>query len=200
MSIVTLVSGGLDSTLVAKLAQEEGLRQYPLFIDFGQRARERELAACRRAMADLDLPEPKVADLSGFGALICSGLTNPALDVVRDAFTPGRNMLFLLTAAAYAYQVDADAVSIGLLHESTSLFPDQTAAFISDAENMIMRCMGKSIRVLAPLATFYKADVVALAKEKGIQNTYSCHMGGEEPCGMCIACNEFKFDEVKNGR
>ena len=63
MSIVTLVSGGLDSTLVAKLAQEEGLRQYPLFIDFGQRARERELAACRRAMADLDLPEPKVAEL-----------------------------------------------------------------------------------------------------------------------------------------
>jgi 7-cyano-7-deazaguanine synthase len=196
MSIVTLVSGGLDSTLIAKLAQEEGLRQYPLFIDYGQRSRDRELSACRRAMADLSLPEPKVADLSGFGAIIRSGLTDPKLHIVEDAFTPGRNMLFLLTAAAYAYQVDADAVSIGLLHENTSLFPDQTSAFLHDAEEMIRRCMGRSIRVLAPLAVFYKADVVALAKHKGIQNTYSCHMGGEKACGKCIACSEFKFEEM----
>jgi 7-cyano-7-deazaguanine synthase len=196
MSIVTLVSGGLDSTLVAKLAQEEGLRQYPLFIDYGQRSRHQELAACRRAMIELNLPEPKVANLSGFGELIRSGLTDHNLNIVEDAFTPGRNMLFLLTAAAYAYQIDADAVSIGLLHESTSLFPDQTAAFLHDAEAIIRRCMGRSIRVLAPLADFHKADVVALAKLKGIQNTYSCHLGGEEPCGECIACNEFKFEEV----
>ena len=47
MSIVTLVSGGLDSTLVAKLAQEEGLRQHPLFIDYGQRSRDRELEGDR---------------------------------------------------------------------------------------------------------------------------------------------------------
>src|ERR1039458_4641334 len=121
MSIVTLVSGGLDSTLVAKLAQEEGVRQYPLFIDYGQRSRDRELAACRRAMADLYLPEPTIADLAGFGALIHSGLTDPKLHIVEDAFTPGRNMLFLLTAAAHAYQVNADAIAIGLLHEDTSL-------------------------------------------------------------------------------
>ena len=196
MSIVTLVSGGLDSTLIAKLAQEEGLRQYPLFVDYGQRSRKQELAACRRAMIDLNLPEPKVANLSGFGALIRSGLTDHKLNIVEDAFTPGRNMLFLLTAAAYAYQVDADAVSIGLLHESTSLFPDQSSTFLHDAQGMIRRCMGKSIKVLAPLAAFHKAEVVALAKQKGIQNTYSCHMGGEEACGACIACNEYKLEEV----
>jgi 7-cyano-7-deazaguanine synthase len=193
MSIVTLVSGGLDSTLVAKLAQEEGVRQYTLFIDYGQRSRDRELAACRKAMADLNLPAPTVADLAGFGALIRSGLTDPNLHIIEDAFTPGRNMLFLLTAAAHAYKVSADAIAIGLLHEDTSLFPDQTSAFLHDAESMIQRCMGRAIRVLAPLATFHKPDVVALAREKGIQNTYSCHMGGEVPCGMCIACNEFKF-------
>jgi 7-cyano-7-deazaguanine synthase len=32
MSIVILVSGGLDSTLVAKLAHEEGIELFPLFI------------------------------------------------------------------------------------------------------------------------------------------------------------------------
>ncbi len=195
MSIVTLVSGGLDSTLVAKLAQEEGVRQHPLFIDYGQRARDRELAACRVAMSRLGLPEPSVAELGGYGRLIRSGLTDTSLHVLEDAFTPGRNMLFLLTAAAQAVQRDADAVSIGLLHEDTALFPDQTADFLKHAEAMISLCMGREIRVLAPLAQFHKQDVVALAAEKGIADTYSCHMGAEEPCGACIACNEFKFEE-----
>lgn len=196
MSIVTLVSGGLDSVLVAKLTQEEGIQQFPLFVDYGQRSRDRELAACHRAMVDLNLPEPKLADLSGFGVLIRSGLTDPKLHIVDDAFTPGRNMLFLLTAAAYAYQVGADAVSIGLLHESTHLFPDQTSTFLHAAEGMVSSCMGKRIRILAPLAAFNKADVVMLARQKGIRNTYSCHAGKEEACGECIACNEYKFEEA----
>jgi 7-cyano-7-deazaguanine synthase len=166
-----------------------------LFVDYGQRSRDQELTACRQTLAALNLPNPKIADLSGFGALIHSGLTDPSLNIVEDAFTPGRNMLFLLIAAAYAFQVDADAVSIGLLHESTSLFPDQTSAFLHDAENTIRRCMGRDIKILAPLADFHKAEVVALAEEKGIQYTYSCHMGNEEACGECIACKEFKFKE-----
>lgn len=194
MSIVTLVSGGLDSTLVAKLAIEEGLRTYPLFVDYGQRARDRELAACRLAMKKLGLPEPEIADLSGFGKLIRSGLTDPNLHIIDDAFTPGRNMLFLLIAAAYAHQKNADAISIGLLHESTSLFPDQTSGFLAEAEHMICLCMGKQIKVLAPLASFTKPDVVVLAAEKGITQTYSCHLGEEHACGKCIACNEFNFE------
>ncbi|MDY7069851.1 7-cyano-7-deazaguanine synthase [Pseudomonas extremaustralis] len=195
MSIVTLVSGGLDSTLVAKLAIEEGLTIYPLFIDYGQRARDRELSACKSAMKRLGLPDPEIAGLGGFGKLIRSGLTDPSLHIIDDAFTPGRNMLFLLTAAAYAHQKNADAISIGLLHESTSLFPDQTSEFLVEAERLISLCMGRTIKVLAPLASFTKPDVVVLAEEKGITQTYSCHLGEEDPCGNCIACNEFKFEE-----
>lgn len=196
MSIVTLVSGGLDSTLLALLAKETEVEQFPLFLDYGQRARGRELAACRLAMVRLGLSEPKVADLSGYGALIRSGLTDRSLRVLEDAFTPGRNMLFLLTAAAYGYQVDADAVAIGLLNESASLFPDQSTQFLREAERLIALCMGRQIRVLAPLADFHKRDVIALARDKGIRDTYSCHAGGDTPCGACIACNEFDFEEA----
>ncbi|MEM5471940.1 7-cyano-7-deazaguanine synthase [Hoeflea sp. AS60] len=195
MSVVTLVSGGLDSSLVALLAKEEGLTQHPLFIDYGQRAMEKELSACRAVLARLELPSPEVARLAGFGALIRSGLTDPKLDVLNEAFTPGRNMLFLLVAASYAFQCGADAVSIGLLHEDTSLFPDQTSAFLSDAQTMIRRCMGRDIRVIAPLASFHKVNVVALAQVKGIVGTYSCHLGLDDACGVCIACNEFKLGE-----
>ena len=195
MSVVTLVSGGLDSTLVAYLAVEEGLEQHPLFIDYGQRARDRELAACRAAMKTLGLPPPEIADLSGYGRIIRSGLTDTALRVLEDAYTPGRNMLFLLTAAAYAVQRGANAVSIGLLHEDTSLFPDQTSSFLADVEPLLERAVARPIRVIAPLAAFHKSDVIQLAADKGVSNTYSCHLGEAEPCGACIACNEFKIGE-----
>jgi 7-cyano-7-deazaguanine synthase len=200
MSTVALVSGGLDSTLVALLAKEAGVALHPLFIDYGQRARDRELDACRRAMRRLALPEPKVADLAGYGDLVRSGLTDKRLRVYEDAFTPGRNTLFLLVAAAYAAQVGADAVSIGLLNEDASLFPDQTRRFVSSVEAMIELAVGRPVRILVPLADFHKRDVVALAKAKGIDGTYSCHLGEEIPCGHCIACLEFNFDGGSDGR
>lgn len=194
MSVVTLVSGGLDSTLVAYLAVEQGLEQHPLFIDYGQRARDRELSACQAAMKSLGLPPPEVADLSGYGRLIRSGLTDTRLRVLEDAYTPGRNTLFLLAAAAYAVQRGAEAVSIGLLHEDTSLFPDQTAAFLAEAERFLERAVARPIRVIAPLAAFHKSDVIQLAADKGVSATYSCHLGAAEPCGACIACNEFRIE------
>lgn len=196
MGMVTLVSGGLDSTLMSYMALEEGVEQFPLFVDYGQRARDKEFAACAEAMRRIGLPPPKVADLPGFGKLVPSGLTNEKLHILDDAFTPGRNMLFLLLGAAYAVTVKADTVAIGLLHEDSSLFPDQTALFLVEAERMLSLCLGQKVSVIAPLASFHKVDVVALAKLKGISGTYSCHSGAEEPCGDCIACNEFKFKEV----
>ncbi len=181
---------------MAKLTDEEGLIQFPLFVDYGQRSNEKELLACRNAMKALDLPSPEIVDLAGYGSLIRTGLTDNNLHISNDAFTPGRNLLFLLTASAYAFQVGAKSVSIGLLHEETSLFPDQTSAFLAEAEKVISLCMGRSIKVMAPLASFRKVEVVALANQKSIRGTYSCHSGNDEPCGECIACNEFKFEEA----
>lgn len=193
MSIVILVSGGLDSTLVAKLAQEENLEIFPLFVNYGQISYAREFEACVTSMKKLALPPPKVANLSGYGKLIRSGLTDPSLRILEDAFTPGRNLLFLLTASAYAVQVGANAVSIGLLHEATTIFPDQTRKFLDEAERIIELTMGQKIRILTPLSEFFKRDVVALAENKGISGTYSCHFGKEQPCRKCIACKEFEF-------
>ena len=192
MSIVTLVSGGLDSTLMALLAYENGDQQFPLFIDYGQRAKERELSACRRSFLKLKLPAPVVTDVNGFGKTIRTGLTDVRLRVYEDAFTPGRNLLFLLLGAAYAYQVGASSVAIGLLHEDASLFPDQTQSFLSLAESILHLATDQPVCVTAPLMQFHKADVVALARKKGITETYSCHFGADIPCGRCIACKEFE--------
>ena len=196
MSLVNLVSGGLDSTLIGVMAREEGVSLYPLFIDYGQRAAHIEWKTCLFVHNQLDLPAPVRMDVSGFGHIIRSGLTCEEMDVKGDAFTPGRNLLFLLMGSAYAYQVGASAVAIGLLSESFSLFPDQRSEFIKSSENAIGAALGRRIRIVTPLAEFSKADVIALAKDKGVSGTYSCHTGSREPCGQCISCLEFG---VENG-
>lgn len=194
MSMVNLVSGGLDSTLVGVLAREEGMVVYPLFIDYGQRASKKEWDTCQRVHAQLGLPAPTRMDLSGFGKVIQSGLTSVELDVKVDAFTPGRNLMFLLMGSSYAYQVGASSVSVGLLAERFSLFPDQQPTFIAQSENAIEAALGRRIKVLTPLIDFSKADVIQLAQKKGITGTYSCHMGDSVPCGHCISCLEFGPD------
>jgi 7-cyano-7-deazaguanine synthase len=192
---VNLVSGGLDSTLIGIMARENQFDHFPLFIDYGQRAAAKEWMTCQTVHRQLGLPEPTRMDLSGFGQVIASGLTNAGMDVKEDAFTPGRNLLFLLMGSAYAYQVGASSVAIGLLAEQFSLFPDQRRPFLVHAEQAIAAAMGRSVKVLTPLIEFGKADVVRLAAAKGVSGTYSCHTGYDQPCRRCIACLEFQFNE-----
>ncbi|MBV7427326.1 MULTISPECIES: 7-cyano-7-deazaguanine synthase [unclassified Acidovorax] len=194
MSIVNLVSGGLDSTVIAVMINESGVEQFPLFIDYGQRAAQREWDTCLRVHDALGLPKPEKMDLSGFGRVIESGLTRKDLPVKEAAFTPGRNFMFLLMASSYAYQVGASSIAIGLLSEQFSIFPDQRQGFLELAERAIGAAMGREIAVLTPLMDAGKADVVQLAKVRGIVGTYSCHVGDAEPCGECIACSEFNFE------
>lgn len=190
MSVVTLVSGGLDSSLISVLLREAGIVQWPLFIDYGQRAVDQEWVAVTRVHERFGLPKPARMSLSGYGELISSGLTWPSLRVDEDAFLPGRNLLFLLAAAGYSCRRSAGAVVIGLLDERQRLFPDQSASFVRQAEDLIAMALGRRIRVLAPLITTAKADVLRLAQSRGIDGTYSCHAGGHSPCGTCVSCRE----------
>src|SRR5690606_27540133 len=146
-----LVSGGLDSTMIGLMAKEDNIGHFPLFIDYGQRAAAKEWATCQVVHGQLGLPKPTKMDVSGFGQVIASGLTNSGMDVKNDAFTPGRNLLFLLMGSAYAYQVGASSVAIGLLAEQFSLFPDQRRSFLVHAEQAIEAALGRQIKVLTPL-------------------------------------------------
>ncbi|MFC1933369.1 7-cyano-7-deazaguanine synthase, partial [Chloroflexota bacterium] len=67
MGIVTLVSGGLDSTLLAVLTSEADVQQRPLFVNYGQICKDQELAACMEVHRKFGLPVPDVMDLNGYG-------------------------------------------------------------------------------------------------------------------------------------
>ncbi|MEN6318926.1 MAG: 7-cyano-7-deazaguanine synthase [Syntrophaceae bacterium] len=199
MSIVTLVSGGIDSSLLALLIKEQGIPQFPLFVDYGQLSLQQEWAACKAFHKQHDLSIPKKVNLSGFGKTIISGITCNNLDVKNNAFLPGRNFLFLLAGSSYAYQKEANAVAIGLLNEDVSIFPDQTSEFLEAAQGAIARALGKNIKILAPLMTLNKGDILELAKLRSISNTYSCHSGNKEPCGVCISCLEMLHAKEEKG-
>ena len=190
MRIVTLVSGGFDSTLMSLMAHEEGATLFPLFIDYGQLGASKEWVACQRLHEQFSLPSVTYMDLSGFGKTIPSGLTDSSLRINEDAFLPGRNLLLVLAGAAHAFKVQTNSVAIGLLNPADHLFPDQTKEFVEECERMIEVAMGRRIFVLTPLIEFSKRDVLVMVSDRRIKQTYSCHAGGDKPCGVCIACVE----------
>lgn len=192
MSIVVLTSGGVDSALVCLLSVEADADVLPLFVDYGQLAANREWIASRRVMRTLKLPIPARMDLSGYGKLIPSGLTNSSLRIREDAFLPGRNMFLLAAAAGYARSRGASAVGIGLLNPKDALFPDQTQQFLDAAQESFRQALGVPLTLVAPLIKMNKRDVMAIAKERGIKGTYSCHKGGPKACNQCISCLERK--------
>lgn len=189
---VSLVSGGLDSTLMALLIHEQGLEQVPLFIDYGQLAADQEWMSCRKSLCKLGLPLPTRLDVSGYGKTISCGITDATKRLVEDAFLPCRNLLFLVAGAAMAMKTGGSFVSIGLLSEEFALFPDQRQAFVDSSERTLKLALGQDMKVLVPLLDFSKADVIVLASSKGIEvsTVYSCHAGLDEPCGRCISCRE----------
>ena len=192
ITIVTLVSGGIDSLVMSKIIDLQGEEQIPIFIDYGQLAREREWLACRRVLKKSNLPKPVRIDLSGYGQLISSGITDSAKDIYDDAFLPGRNLLFLVVAGAYAHYKGAKKVAIGLLSEKFHLFPDQTGRFIVNANIAINEALNDSIAIVTPLINFTKSDVINMAKRYGLalDETYSCHSGEEKYCEKCVSCLE----------
>jgi 7-cyano-7-deazaguanine synthase len=194
MRIVALASGGIDSSVMMFLLKKDGHELMPLFIDYGQLAREKEWIAVKKISQHFSL-NPQKMDISGFGDTIPSGITNKKLDIERDAFLPTRNLLFLTVGAAYGYSKSVGVIAIGLL--SSHIFPDQTEEFIQTAQQCLSSCLGIEINILAPLIALDKIDVLKLAQkyELPVGLTYSCHTGNDKPCGQCISCREIMTAE-----
>lgn len=189
---VCLSSGGLDSTLCLQLMREQSLNALPVFINYGQINHDREWAALVAACSFHKFTDPIRFEFPSFGANIKSGLTDTRLRVNEDAFTPTRNLMFLVLGAAIAHAKGVRNITIGLLAERTTIFPDQTDRFLEKAQCALEECLGSAIRIHAPLRDFTKQEVVELARSRGITNFYYCHSGTEEPCGKCIACLEYR--------
>jgi len=198
LKILCLVSGGIDSIVMMYRLKKDEHELFPLFIDYGQKAKTMEEKATKKICSDLNL-NLQTLDISGLKSFP-SGLTNPDISPIDNPDFPARNLLFLTLGAAYAKANRINIIAIGLV--AGTLFTDQNKEFVNKAELTISEALGTQTRILSPLIDLNKLEVVRLAKENRIplEDTYSCYVGNETPCSKCLSCKDrdyvFKLENI----
>ncbi|GIF76210.1 7-cyano-7-deazaguanine synthase QueC [Asanoa siamensis] len=201
---VTILSGGLDSTVLAYLLHRSGTRLTLLSFDYGQRHRT-ELSYARRTARALGA-EHHVVDLSGVLPLLTgSALTDRTVDVpdghytdeaMRATVVPNRNAIMLDIAVARAVSAGADAVAFGAHAGDHPIYPDCRPVFVQAFEQMAVTAnegfADPRFRVLAPFMAEAKSDIVRVGAQLRVpfSDTWSCYKGGGVHCGTCGTCVE----------
>lgn len=202
-ALVALISGGLDSLVVASMARAAGWRLFALTIDYNQRHKIEIESAARIAKAlgaerHIVLP----LDLSAFGG---SALTDQQIDVPKQGvgagipvtYVPARNTIFLSLCLGWAEAVGARDIAIGVNALDYSGYPDCRAEFIDafvSTANLATKAgvEGDPFQVHTPLVHMSKADIVQAGTELGIDlgMSWSCYDPTPEDlhCGVCDSC------------
>jgi len=169
-----------------------------LAFDYGQRHRielEAAQVVCDLAGIPLTvLPLMILRDLGG-SALIGSSDTIQASggrDGLPNTFVPGRNLLFLTVAAAFAYQREIHDLIIGACETDYSGYPDCREQTMCALETTLHLGMDYAVQIHTPLMHLTKAQTVFLAQDVGamaaLRYSHTCYEGCFPPCGMCPAC------------
>jgi 7-cyano-7-deazaguanine synthase len=201
---VVIISGGLDSTVLAYWLASHGTRLALLSIDYRQRHRI-ELEYARATAVQLGMSH-QVADLSGLAALLGgSALTDSAVEVpdghytdasMRATVVPNRNAIMLDVAVAAAISCGADAVAYGAHAGDHAIYPDCRPEFFEAYQALAASAnegfLPPGFEVIAPFLGLSKADIVSLGAEIGVPfaATWSCYRGLDLHCGMCGTCVE----------
>lgn len=199
---VVLLSGGLDSMVVAALARERGYRVHALSVDYGQRHR-RELDAARAIAHRLDVARHVVVplDLTVFGGSALTADIAVPKDGVQPGipvtYVPARNLVFLSLTAAFAETVGASDLFIGVNAIDYSGYPDCRPEFIASfAETARLGTKagaeGQPFVIHAPLQHLSKADIAAECARLGLDPAWSWSCYDPTPagtaCGVCDSC------------
>ena len=197
-----LVSGGLDSAVVAAIAAERGFAVNALTIDYNQRhaceidaARDvaRHVGALRHVVLPLDLRRFGGSALTDDIAVPKDGL-GPDIPVT---YVPARNLIFLSLALGWAEPLGAHDIFIGVNALDYSGYPDCRPEFIASfAETARLATKGgvetEGFRIHAPLQEWGKARIAQEAARLGLDPamTWSCYDPTPEglACGLCDSC------------
>ena len=203
---IILLSGGLDSTTTAVIAQSEGYELSALTIDYGQRHRI-EIEAAQKVAQHLGIANHVIMPID-VRLFRNSSLTDD-VDVPKDVpigqigltvpntYVPARNTVFLALALAYAESVGAEKIFIGISQVDSSGYPDCRSEFLK-AFNTLARLATKSgisdapISVEAPLLLLSKRETILRGLELGVDYslTFTCYdpTSDNTSCGRCESC------------
>jgi 7-cyano-7-deazaguanine synthase len=201
---VTVVSGGLDSTVLAYHLRADGWDLRLLSFDYGQRhARELEFARLLAASLGTD---HDIVDLRSAGALLTgSALTDEVVEVPEGHYTDesmratvvaNRNAIFVSLAVGVAVAEGAGAVGLGVHAGDHPIYPDCRPEFVAGAERLALVAnegfISEGFRLLTPFLNWSKADIVRRGAGLGVPfaDTWSCYRGESRHCGRCGTCVE----------
>ncbi|HWU04084.1 MAG TPA: 7-cyano-7-deazaguanine synthase QueC [Novosphingobium sp.] len=199
---VVLLSGGLDSMVVAGLAREAGYRLFALTIDYNQRhARELQSAGVVAAHLGAERHVTLPLDLRQFGgSALTDDIDVPKTGVGEDipvTYVPARNLVFLSLTLAWAEAVGARDIFIGVNALDYSGYPDCRPEFISAFQDVArlatkVGAEGDDFKIHAPLQFLGKADIAREAHRLNLDPGMSWSCYDPQPdgraCGLCDSC------------
>ena len=202
MKALVLMSGGLDSTVCAKIAVDSwgATNVRGLSISYGQRHTKEILAADLVAKALgielVTIAMPPIYENAAV-ALTNKGIDMPKisyedLDGVSPVYVPFRNGLLLSYAAAEALMNEAELLYFGA-HTEDGLnwaYPDCTPEFIGAMASAIYVGTYHKVRLVTPLQWKCKEGIVntAFRINAPLELTWSCYEGRVKSCGKCPTC------------
>ena len=199
---VILLSGGLDSGVLASSMVASGWELSALSLNYGQRHRQ-ELDAAARLAAALHI-EHRVLDLSWFASLVPDSSQTDAsvpvphghyaADTMKLTVVPNRNMVLLSIAAAHALATGANAIAIAAHAGDHTIYPDCREPFMQAFLDCVRQGNWEAERLFLhrPFVDKSKADIVTTGARVGapMHLTYSCYEGRQTHCGRCGTCVE----------
>lgn len=195
-----IMSGGMDSTLVAYIMRSRGYEIVALHFNYGQRTVAKELSCFREICKDLGVSEKYEIDLDFFKTIGASALTDHSIDVPTGGIEPGvpityvpfRNGIFLSIATAIAEKEGCSAIAIGVVEEDSSGYPDCRESFIdafTKAANLGTK-ESTNLSIEMPLVRLQKSQIVqeAIQLDVPLHLTWSCYSSEDKACGVCDSC------------
>ena len=212
-----LFSGGQDSSVCLAWALTRYGRVETVGFDYGQRhhveleARLAVREAVAQAFPDWAsrLGEDHVLDLRGFGAVAASALTaDRAIEMTASGlpstFVPGRNLVFLVYAAALADRRGIDVLVGGMGEADYSGYPDCRQTTLDTQMRALQLGIERPYRLETPLMSLDKGGIWALSHQLGgaalvniiVRDSHTCYRGDRTHlhdwgygCGDCPACD-----------
>lgn len=206
MKAVVLLSGGIDSTVLAYwLRQDQGFHDlHCLTFDYGQR-HDREIEHAEYIADGLGADWDRV-DLSDVGRLMSgSALTDDedlpeghyTDDKQSDTVVPNRNAVFLSIAFAAASAGGAELVAAAMqAGGGDSMYPDARPEFAAAFDDMERIALDPEVygqvrpRLAVPFIGYTKAEIIKTGQWVDVpwEATWTCFRGQDRACGRCGAC------------
>lgn len=200
---ILLLSGGIDSTTLLAELSLAGKKIHALTFDYGQKHKV-EIEFARRNGKSYNVFQHKIIQLDTSVISGSSSLISPTLcpktykekfvpNDQTDVYVPGRNLMMLSHAAAYAEAHSIREIYFAVNLDDRLRFPDCSPDFFESLNRLLFKTLktGLTQFIVTPYLELTKAEVISRSRNLNLNlaDTLSCyHPKGEIECGECLSC------------